>query len=77
MNHEHPIIPGITLGKRFYRNKNIWDSFNYIDLKCSITPLIGFGIGKFYNNKEEYYKAISNNVILPGSEQFYPIIYEN
>ena len=28
-------------------------------------------------NKEEYYKAISNNVILPGSEQFYPIIYEN
>ena len=56
MNHEHPIIPGITLGKRFYRNKIIWDSFNYVDLQCSITPLIGFGIGKFYNNKEEYYK---------------------
>lgn len=27
--------------------------------------------------KAEYYKALSNNIILPGSEQFYPILNKN
>ena len=27
------------------------------------------------NDKEEYYKSISENILLPGSEQFYPILF--
>ena len=27
------------------------------------------------NNKEEYYKSISEHILLPGSEQFYPILF--
>ena len=27
------------------------------------------------HNKEEYYKSISNKIFLPGSDQFYPILF--
>ena len=27
-------------------------------------------------NKDDFYKSISNENIIPGSEQFYPILYE-
>ena len=27
-------------------------------------------------NKDDFYKSISNEDIIPGSEQFYPILYE-
>ena len=29
-----------------------------------------------FNNKEEYYNSISNKILLPGSDQFYPMIYD-
>ena len=29
------------------------------------------------NNKEDFYKSISNKIFLPGSEQFYPILFSN
>ena len=29
-----------------------------------------------FSNKEEYYNSISNKILLPGSDQFYPIIYD-
>ena len=28
-------------------------------------------------NKDEFYKSISNGLIIPGSEQFYPILYND
>ena len=29
------------------------------------------------SNKEDFYKSISNKIFLPGSEQFYPILFSN
>ena len=30
-----------------------------------------------FKDKEEFYKSISNKILIPGSEQFFPIIYKN
>ena len=29
------------------------------------------------SNKEDFYKSISNKIFLPGSDQFYPILFRN
>ena len=55
-NNENLIWPGISLGKRFSLYKNKWDDYNYIDLQFPITPVLGFGIGKLYNDQVDMIK---------------------
>jgi len=47
--------PGITLGKRFYIQKK-YQSYNFIDIQCSISYTWGAGLGMIFNQEEKYYK---------------------
>ena len=55
-NDFYPII-GLTLGKRFYYNKNEsnWDSYKYTDIQVSALTL-GFGYGIITKEEKRYNK---------------------
>ncbi|MAJ44130.1 MAG: hypothetical protein CMF96_05205 [Candidatus Marinimicrobia bacterium] len=56
LQKDSPVITGATIGKRFYRKNNSWDSYNYYDLQFSLFSLVGIGFGKLYNSDYSFNK---------------------
>ena len=49
--------PGITLGRRHYKNREItkWETYNYIDAQIAFW-YFGTGVGMIFDNSNRFYK---------------------
>mgnify|MGYP001310091129 FL=1 len=58
---KYPIIPGMTIGKRYYfgnKRKNIAkETYTYKDIQISLAGIIGCGYGKIINSGEVHKKS--------------------
>ena len=58
---KYPIIPGMTIGKRYYfgnKRKNIAkETYTYKDIQISLAGVIGGGYGKIINSREVHKKS--------------------
>ena len=58
---EYPIIPGMTIGKRYFfgnKRKNIAkETYTYKDIQISLAGIIGCGYGKIINSGEVHKKS--------------------
>ena len=68
-SYDFPILPGITIGKRYYyyrfrKDKKV-ESFTYEDGQMSIGVLCGFGAGKMWNSDGESFTKTKLWVMTP------------
>ena len=58
---EYPIIPGMTIGKRYFfgnKRKNIAkETYTYKDIQISLAGIIGCGYGKIINSRGVHKKS--------------------